>query len=196
MIDIDYWTKGVGFLCGIDEVGRGPLAGPVVAASVILPEGCHIEGIKDSKKLSPERREELFGKILNKAISIGLGIVEPILIDRINILQATYEAMRRAILSMRVFPEYVIVDGRPIPGLPLPQEGIVKGDSLSISIGAASIVAKVVRDRIMEMYDLIFPQYGFARNKGYGTKEHIEALFRYGPCPIHRRSFRPVYEIS
>ncbi|RKZ19031.1 ribonuclease HII [bacterium] len=196
MIDIDYWTKGVGFLCGIDEVGRGPLAGPVVAASVILPEGCHIEGIKDSKKLSPERREELFGKILNKAISIGLGIVEPILIDRINILQATYEAMRRAILSMRVFPEYVIVDGRPIPGLPLPQEGIVKGDSLSISIGAASIVAKVVRDRIMEMYDLIFPQYGFARNKGYGTKEHIEALFRYGPCPIHRRSFRPVSEIS
>ncbi|HDI82856.1 MAG TPA: ribonuclease HII [candidate division WOR-3 bacterium] len=196
MIDIDYWTKGVGFLCGIDEVGRGPLAGPVVAASVILPEGCHIEGIKDSKKLSPERREELFGKILNKAISIGLGIVEPILIDRINILQATYEAMRRAILSMKVFPEYVIVDGRPIPGLPLPQEGIVKGDSLSISIGAASIVAKVVRDRIMEMYDLIFPQYGFARNKGYGTKEHIEALFRYGPCPIHRRSFRPVSEIS
>ncbi len=196
MIDIDYWVKGVGFLCGIDEVGRGPLAGPVVAASVILPERCHIEGIKDSKKLSPERREELFGKILNKAISIGLGIVEPILIDRINILQATYEAMRRAILSMKVFPEYVIVDGRPIPGLPLPQEGIIKGDSISISIGAASIVAKVVRDRIMEMYDLIFPQYGFARNKGYGTKEHIEALFRYGPCPIHRRSFRPVSEIS
>ena len=196
MIDIDYWTKGVGFLCGIDEVGRGPLAGPVVAASVILPEGCHIEGIKDSKKLSPKRREELFDKIRNNAIAVGLGIVEPILIDRINILQATYEAMRRAILSMRVFPEYVIVDGGPIPGLPLPQEGIVKGDSLSISIGAASIVAKVVRDRIMEMYDLIFPQYGFARNKGYGTKEHIEALFRYGPCPIHRRSFRPVSEIS
>jgi len=196
MIDIDYWTKGVGFLCGIDEVGRGPLAGPVVAASVILPEGCHIEGIKDSKKLSPKRREELFDKIRNNAIAVGLGIVEPILIDRINILQATYEAMRRAILSMRVFPEYVIVDGGPIPGLPLPQEGIVKGDSLSISIGAASIVAKVLRDRIMEMYDLIFPQYGFARNKGYGTKEHIEALFRYGPCPIHRRSFRPVSEIS
>ena len=196
MIDIDYWTKGVGFLCGIDEVGRGPLAGPVVAASVILPEGCHIEGIKDSKKLSPKRREELFDKIRNNAIAVGLGIVEPILIDRINILQATYEAMRRAILSMRVFPEYVIVDGRPIPNLPLPQEGIVKGDSLSISIGAASIVAKVLRDRIMEMYDLIFPQYGFARNKGYGTKEHIEALFRYGPCPIHRRSFRPVSEIS
>ncbi len=196
MIDIDYWTKGVGFLCGIDEVGRGPLAGPVVAASVILPEGCRIEGIKDSKKLSPKRREELFDKIRNNAIAVGLGIVEPILIDRINILQATYEAMRRAILSMRVFPEYVIVDGKPIPNLPLPQEGIVKGDSLSISIGAASIVAKVVRDRIMEMYDLIFPQYGFARNKGYGTKEHIEALFRYGPCPIHRRSFRPVSEIS
>ena len=196
MIDIDYWTKGVGFLCGIDEVGRGPLAGPVVAASVILPEGCHIEGIKDSKKLSPKRREELFDKIRNNAIAVGLGIVEPILIDRINILQATYEAMRRAILSMRVFPEYVIVDGGPIPGLPLPQEGIVKGDSLSISIGAASIVAKVLRDRIMEMYDLIFPQYGFARNKGYGTKEHIEALFRYGPCPIHRRSFKPVSEIS
>ncbi len=196
MIDIDYWTKGVGFLCGIDEVGRGPIAGPVVAASVILPEGCRIEGIKDSKKLSPKRREELFDKIRNNAIAVGLGIVEPILIDRINILQATYEAMRRAILSMRVFPEYVIVDGKPIPNLPLPQEGIVKGDSLSISIGAASIVAKVVRDRIMEMYDLIFPQYGFARNKGYGTKEHIEALFRYGPCPIHRRSFRPVSEIS
>ena len=196
MIDIDYWTKGVGFLCGIDEVGRGPIAGPVVAASVILPEGCRIEGIKDSKKLSPKRREELFDKIRNNAIAVGLGIVEPILIDRINILQATYEAMRRAILSMRVFPEYVIVDGGPIPGLPLPQEGIVKGDSLSISIGAASIVAKVLRDRIMEMYDLIFPQYGFARNKGYGTKEHIEALFRYGPCPIHRRSFRPVSEIS
>ena len=196
MIDIDYWTKGVGFLCGIDEVGRGPLAGPVVAASVILPEWCHIDGIKDSKKLSPKRREELFDKIRNNAIAVGLGIVEPILIDRINILQATYEAMRRAILSMRVFPEYIIVDGRPIPNLPVPQDGIVKGDSISISIGAASIVAKVVRDRIMEMYDLIFPQYGFARNKGYGTKEHIEALFRYGPCPIHRRSFKPVSEIS
>ena len=196
MIDMDYWTKGVGFLCGVDEVGRGPLAGPVVAASVILPEGCTLKGIKDSKRLSYEAREELFGKVLKRAISVGLGIVEPLLIDRINILQATYEAMRRAILSMRVFPEYILVDGKPIPGLPLPQKGIVKGDALSISIGAASIVAKVVRDRIMEMYDLIFPQYGFARNKGYGTREHIEALFRYGPCPIHRRSFKPVSQLS
>ena len=196
MIDMDYWTKGVGFLCGVDEVGRGPLAGPVVAASVILPEGCTLKGIKDSKRLSYKAREELFGKVLKRAISVGLGIVEPLLIDRINILQATYEAMRRAILSMRIFPEYLLVDGKPIPGLPLPQKGIVKGDALSISIGAASIVAKVVRDRIMEMYDLIFPQYGFARNKGYGTREHIEALFKYGPCPIHRRSFKPVSQLS
>lgn len=194
--DLEFWSRGIQLLCGIDEAGRGPLAGPVIAASVILPPWTSIDGVKDSKLLSPLQRERAFDKILKNSISIGVGIVEPIIIDRTNILLATYEAMKRAILDMEVFPEFLLVDGFKIPRLPIPQRGIVHGDRVSLSIGAASIIAKVVRDRIMEMYDLIFPQYDFCNNKGYGTKKHIEAIRRYGPCEIHRKTFRPISELQ
>jgi len=194
--DLEFWSRGIQLLCGIDEAGRGPLAGPVIAASVILPSWTSIDGVKDSKLLSPLQRERAFDKILKNSISIGVGIVEPIIIDRTNILLATYEAMKRAILDMEVFPEFLLVDGFKIPKLPIPQRGIIHGDRVSLSIGAASIIAKVVRDRIMEMYDLIFPQYDFCNNKGYGTKKHIEALRRFGPCEIHRKTFRPISELQ
>jgi len=194
--DLEFWSRGIQLLCGIDEAGRGPLAGPVIAASVILPPWTSIDGVKDSKLLSPLQRERAFDKILKNSISIGVGIVEPIIIDRTNILLATYEAMKRAILDMEVFPEFLLVDGFKIPRLPIPQRGIIHGDRVSLSNGAASIIAKVVRDRIMEMYDLIFPQYDFFNNKGYGTKKHIEALRRYGPCEIHRKTFRPISELQ
>ncbi len=194
--DLEFWSRGIQLLCGIDEAGRGPLAGPVIAASVILPPWTSIDGVKDSKLLSPLQRERAFDKILKNSIAIGVGIVEPIIIDRTNILLATYEAMKRAILDMEIFPEFLLIDGFKIPRLPIPQRGIVHGDRVSLSIGAASIIAKVVRDRIMEMYDLIFPQYDFCNNKGYGTKKHIEAIRRYGPCEIHRKTFRPISELQ
>ncbi|MCD6399185.1 ribonuclease HII [candidate division WOR-3 bacterium] len=194
--DLEFWSRGIQLLCGIDEAGRGPLAGPVIAASVILPPWTSIDGVKDSKLLSPLQREKAFDKILKNSIAIGVGIVEPIIIDRTNILLATYEAMKRAILDMEIFPEFLLIDGFKIPRLPIPQRGIVHGDRVSLSIGAASIIAKVVRDRIMEMYDLIFPQYDFCNNKGYGTKKHIEAIRRYGPCEIHRKTFRPISELQ
>jgi ribonuclease HII len=196
MIDFEYWNKGINLLCGIDEVGRGTLAGPVVACALILKPKTNLEGIKDSKKLTPGKREELFNKILENSVSVGIGIVEPIVIDRVNILNATYEAMRRAIITLKVFPEFFIIDGFKLPFLPFSQKGIIKGDERSITIGATSIVAKVIRDRIMEMYDLIYPEYKFSNNKGYGTKEHIEAIKKFGPCEIHRKTFRPVSQIQ
>ena len=177
------------FICGIDEVGRGPLAGPVMACAVILPKGCRILGINDSKKLSEKKREELYDIIIKEAVSYTIGTASPSRIDEINILQATYEAMREAIKKLSVTPDILLNDAVTIPGVDITQVPIIKGDAKSITIGAASIVAKVTRDRYMvEMSDK-YPEYGFASNKGYGSAAHIAALKEYGPCPIHRQSF-------
>ncbi len=176
-------------ICGIDEVGRGPLAGPVVAGAVILPKDCDILYINDSKKLSEKKREELYDVIMERAVAVGLGYSTPERIDEINILQATYEAMRQAIANLQVTPDLLLNDAVTIPQVDIRQVPIIKGDAKSISIGAASIVAKVTRDRLMVQYDEVYPEYGFASNKGYGAQTHIEALKKYGPCPIHRRSF-------
>ena len=178
-----------GYICGIDEVGRGPLAGPVVAGAVILPKDCDILYINDSKKLSAAKREELYDVIMEKAVAVGIGMASPQRIDEINILQATYEAMREAISKLSVKPDILLNDAVTIPEVTIPQVPIIKGDAKSISIGAASIIAKVTRDRLMVEYDQILPEYGFASNKGYGSAEHIAALKKYGPSPIHRRSF-------
>ncbi|MBQ8663414.1 MAG: ribonuclease HII [Eubacterium sp.] len=179
------------YICGIDEVGRGPLAGPVVAAAVILPKDCDILYINDSKKLTEKKREELYDVIMEKAEAVGIGMASPQRIDEINILQATYEAMREAVGKLNPQPTCLLNDAVTIPGLApsLKQVPIIKGDAKSISIGAASIIAKVTRDRMMVEYDKMFPAYGFASNKGYGSAMHIEALKKFGPTPIHRRSF-------
>lgn len=177
------------WICGIDEVGRGPLAGPVVAGAVILPKDCDILYLNDSKQLSEKRREELYTVIMEKAVSTGLGFVAPERIDEINILQATYEAMREAISKLDPQPEILLNDAVTIPQITIRQVPIIKGDAKSISIAAASIIAKVTRDRLMVSYDEIYPEYGFALNKGYGAKAHLDALKKYGPTPIHRRTF-------
>lgn len=179
----------LGYVCGIDEVGRGPLAGPVVAGAVILPRDCQILWLNDSKQLSPKKREELYEVILEQAVAVGIGYASPARIDEINILQATYEAMREAIGQLSVQPQVLLNDAVRIPGVEIPQVPIIKGDARSVSIAAASIVAKVTRDRLMVEYDQILPEYDFASNKGYGSQAHIEALKRVGPSPIHRRSF-------
>jgi len=176
-------------VCGIDEAGRGPLAGPVVAGAVILPRACEILFLNDSKKLSEKRREALFEEIQEKASAFAVGVVGADRIDEINILQATYEAMRLAISELEAVPEVLLNDAVTIPGITLSQVPIVKGDAKSVSIAAASIMAKVTRDHMMEEYDKLFPEYGFAKHKGYGTAAHINALKEFGPCPIHRRSF-------
>lgn len=178
-----------GILCGIDEVGRGPLAGPVVAGAVILPKDCQILYLNDSKKLTARRRELLYDEIMEKAVSVGIGVVSQKVIDDINILQATYEAMRQAVGKLIVCPDILLNDAVTIPGLPQKQVPIIKGDAKSLSIAAASVVAKVTRDRMMETLDTKYPEYGFASNKGYGSKAHMDALREYGPCPIHRRTF-------
>jgi len=177
------------FICGIDEVGRGPLAGPVVAGAVILPKDCQILYINDSKKLSAKKREELYDVIMEQAVAVGIGMRSPQRIDEINILQATYEAMREAVGKLEPQPTLLLNDAVTIPEVSIRQVPIIKGDAKSISIGAASIVAKVTRDRLMVEYDKIMPEYGFAANKGYGSAAHIEALKKYGPTPIHRQSF-------
>ncbi len=177
------------WICGIDEVGRGPLAGPVVACAVILPKDCNILYLNDSKQLSEKRREELYTVIMEKAVSTGLGFVAPERIDEINILQATYEAMREAISKLDPQPEILLNDAVTIPQVNIRQVPIIKGDAKSVSIAAASIIAKVTRDRLMVSYDEIYPEYGFASNKGYGAKVHLDALKKYGPTPIHRRTF-------
>ena len=176
-------------VCGIDEAGRGPLAGPVVAAAVILPEGCVIEGLDDSKKLSPKKREQLFSAICEKAVAYGIAEVDHIRIDEINILQATLEAMRGAVAALAVPAALALVDGNRSPGLAIPEQCVVGGDAFVPSIAAASILAKVTRDRFMEQMDAEYPEYGFARHKGYGTKAHYAAILAHGACPIHRRSF-------
>ncbi len=177
------------YICGIDEVGRGPFAGPVVACAIILPKDCNILYLNDSKQLSEKKREELYDEIISSAITYGIGSVPPNQIDEMNILQATYEAMRKAIGNLSVKPDILLNDAVTIPGVDIKQVSIIKGDSKSISIAAASIVAKVTRDRLMVAYDKIFPEYDFASNKGYGSSKHIEAIKQFGLSPIHRRSF-------
>jgi len=177
------------YVAGIDEAGRGPLAGPVVAAVVILPKDIFLPFLNDSKKVTEKRRDVLFDEIKQNAIAYGIGIASNTLIDEINILQATYEAMREAINSLEKTPDVLLVDAVHIPDINIKQVGIVKGDAKSVNIAAASILAKVTRDRIMAEYDKIYPEYGFASNKGYGTATHIAALKEVGPCAIHRKSF-------
>ncbi len=176
-------------ICGIDEVGRGPLAGPVMTGAVILPKDIRIRYINDSKKLSEKRREELYTVIMDEAIAVGIGSASPQRIDEINILQATYEAMREAVSKLGVKPDLLFVDAVHIPELSYSQISIIKGDAKSQSIAAASIIAKVTRDHLMQEYDRRYPEYGFASNKGYGTAAHIAALKKFGPCEIHRNSF-------
>ena len=176
-------------ICGIDEAGRGPLAGPVVAGAVILPKDCEILYLNDSKKLSAAKRDLLYDEIMEKATAVGVGMASPARIDEINILQATYEAMRQAIEKLGVRPDLLLNDAVTIPDVEIPQVPIIKGDAKSVSIAAASIIAKVTRDRLMFQYDEILPGYGFAKHKGYGSSEHIEAIRRLGPTPIHRQTF-------
>lgn len=193
MMDYTYehsaYLRGYTAVCGIDEAGRGPLAGPVYAASVLLPEGLMIDGMNDSKKLSEKKREALFDVIVENALAYGIGFADEKEIDAVNILQATFLAMRRAFDAMQRTCDYVLVDGNRMPPMPVPGETIVKGDGKSPSIAAASILAKVSRDRVMLEYAKQYPEYQFEKHKGYGTKVHVEALRTYGPSPIHRRTF-------
>lgn len=187
------WAHGKKFIAGVDEVGRGPLAGPVVSAAVILPEDFNIVGINDSKQLSLAKRNELFDIIQEKALAVGVGIKDAAVIDQVNIYEASKLAMLEAIEQMPIQPDHLLVDAMTLP-LPVSQESIIKGDAKSVSIAAASIIAKVTRDRMMEEYDVTYPGYGFPNNAGYGTKEHLTALEDLGVTPIHRRSFAPVRE--
>lgn len=185
--------KGFKLIAGADEAGRGPLAGPIVAAAVILPADCSIKGLDDSKKLSPQKRERLFVQIKKKALAIGIGIINHVIIDRINIGQANSLAIKKAIENLKILPGFVLLDGSKLKiDSPVPLRGIAGGDAKCNSIAAASIIAKVTRDRLMKEYHKKYPFYGFARHKGYGTPQHLEALKEYGPCAIHRRSFSPV----
>lgn len=185
----EFWNLGGGNIAGVDEAGRGPLAGPVVAAAVIFNPDIQLFGVKDSKKLSAKRRDMLFDQIQEKVQAVGVGICDEKEIDRLNILQASYEAMKRAIENLNVPVHHVLVDGFKIPHFSIPQTAIIKGDQLCYSIAAASIIAKVTRDRMMMDYDIQYPQYGFQAHKGYPTKKHVQAIRTYGLCPIHRKSF-------
>lgn len=189
--EIENSLKGKGFkyIAGVDEAGRGPLAGPVYAAAVILPDGAELTGINDSKKLTPKKREELFEKITEIAISYAIFSVDEKEIDEINILNATHKAMNGAVNSLSQKPDYVIIDGNSIKGMKIDHETVVKGDAKSISIAAASILAKVSRDRYIDKMGEVYPEYGFEKHKGYGTKAHTDAILKYGVCPIHRRTF-------
>jgi ribonuclease HII len=188
------FQKGFSRIAGIDEAGRGPLAGPVVSAAVIIPTSKEIPGISDSKKLTPKKRDYLYKKIYDLAISVGIGIVDPFEIDRINILQAALLSMAMAVENLSPQPDCLLIDGTFLISSALPQEAIPKGDALSVSIAAASIVAKVTRDRLMERYHQDYPQFGFSKHKGYPTKAHKQAIQLFGCCPIHRRSFKGVKE--
>lgn len=183
---------GYRHIAGIDEAGRGPLAGPVVAAAVVLPRRCSLPGLNDSKQVGETERLRLFAEIVRRAIGVGIGAATEVEIDRLNILQATRLAMRRALQALPLRPDFLLLDAVTLSGLPIPQRSIIKGDGLSCSIAAASIVAKVTRDRLMVEYHRWYPQYNFAEHKGYGTPEHLRLLQAHGPCPIHRCSFAPV----
>lgn len=188
-IEQGYFDRGIQIVCGVDEAGRGPLAGPVCAAAVILPKNIEIPGLDDSKKLSDKRRRELFPQICELALSYGIGFADHSEIDEINILQATFLAMERAVSNLNISPEMLLVDGNRSKDWGIPTQCVIHGDSLSASIAAASVLAKVSRDDVMLAYAEAYPQYGFEIHKGYGTKAHYEALREYGPCPIHRNSF-------
>lgn len=185
----DLWIK---YIAGVDEVGRGPLAGPVVVAAVILPLNLRIKGINDSKKLSLKKRNELYKIILNEALAVNVSFIDERVIDEINIYEATKKGMLEAISGLKIKPEHVLIDAMPLRELAIPHTSIIHGDALSASIGAASIIAKVTRDEYMDKMDIKYPNYGFKHHKGYCTKEHLEALEKYGPCEIHRKSFAPV----
>lgn len=185
----DARRKGHKVIAGVDEVGRGPLAGAVVAAAVILPEDIRIKGLDDSKKLTPLKRDSLYEEIMDKALCWSVGIASVEEIDTLNIYRASLQSMKRAVEGLAKCPEYLLVDAVQVPEVTMPQLPIIKGDGLSLSIAAASVIAKVTRDRMMDELDKTYPQYGFARHKGYGTREHIEAIRKHGPCPLHRRSF-------
>ncbi|MBI4242282.1 MAG: ribonuclease HII [Candidatus Rokubacteria bacterium] len=190
----DAWRAGLGRVAGVDEAGRGPLAGPVVAAAVVLHPLRRIKGLQDSKLLTPAQRDALFARILNSAVAVGVGCVDPETIDRINILEATRRAMHEAIAQLPFAPELVLTDAVRLASLPCPQKNLIRGDRRSASIAAASIVAKVTRDRLMAEYDRHFPEYGFARHKGYATPAHRAALVKHGPCQLHRRTFHGVWQ--
>jgi len=197
MPDLEFENRHTGPVVGVDEAGRGPLAGPVVVGAVILPEGFSHEKINDSKKLSEKMRERIYDELLEEGdLQWAVSVVEAEEIDEINILKATHAGMARCVEALKVKPGMVLIDGLPVPNYPFPHEGIVKGDSKSLSIATASIFAKVTRDRIMREAAKSYPEYGFERHKGYGTKAHMEALTRHGPCPLHRRSFQPVAQLT
>ncbi len=187
--------RNYSFVAGLDEAGRGPLAGPVVAAAVILPPGIMIEGLKDSKKIAEKKRQQVFWRVVKHAVAIGVGITEAEEIDRINILQSTKRAMERAIIDLAVEPDILLIDAVELTNVSIEQQSMIKGESVSASIAAASIIAKVVRDDMMFDYHEQYPDYNFKGHKGYGTKEHIGAIKQYGPCPIHRMSFRKVGDV-
>ncbi len=187
--------EGYRYIAGVDEAGRGPLAGPVVAAAVVLPVDCVIPGVADSKQLTPKQRDRLFDVIRGTSIAVKVSCMSNAVIDQVNILQATLLAMREAVHQIFPPPDYVLVDGTQVPPISIPARAIPKGDSLSQSIAAASIVAKVTRDRLMVEFDEIYPGYGFRQHKGYGTTQHRQAIAQHGPCPIHRRSFKPVSDM-
>ncbi len=189
-------AQGFRVIAGLDEAGRGPLAGPVVAAAVVLAPTKKMAGIDDSKKLSPEQREKIFSLILQQAAAVGIGVVDAREIDRLNILRASLKAMEQAVQNLPLSPDFLLIDGIHSLTLPLAQRAIPKGDQRCQSIAAASIVAKVTRDRLMLAYHDEYPQYNFARHKGYGTREHLQAIRQYGCCPLHRQSFKPIYQLS
>ncbi len=188
-------SQGCAVIAGMDEAGRGAWAGPVVAAIVILPEDIFIAGLDDSKKLSEKKREALYKEITDKSLGYSVGLCTSSVIDRKNILKATYMAMKKAVSSVKMSPDIIFIDGRPVPDMGSSQVSIVRGDSKSASIAAASIIAKVTRDRMMKEFALVYPEYGFEKHKGYGTKLHMKTLAEYGICPIHRKTFKPVKEV-
>jgi len=188
-IEKEVYEKEYKCICGVDEAGRGPLCGPVVAAAVILPKDAHIEGVNDSKKLSEKKREKLFDDIMNNALAVGIGMSDVEVIESINILGATKEAMKEAINNLSIKPDYALIDGNQDISIDIDRRTVISGDALSQSIAAASIIAKVTRDRLLKKYDEMYPDYGFAKHKGYGTKQHIEAIKEHGLTPIHRPSF-------
>lgn len=188
-------AEGYNFIAGIDEAGRGPLAGPVVAAAVVLPLDFEIPALNDSKKLTPKKREKVYQEIISCAETYGIGIVSHNVIDKINIYRASLLAMKKAVMNLGFTPEYLLVDGFTIPDIKIPQKGIKKGDEKCCCIAAASVIAKVTRDRIMQELDRVYPQYGFAKHKGYPTYFHLQAIKNFGPSPFHRRSFRPLKEL-
>lgn len=189
LIEESLYDEGYEYICGVDEAGRGPLCGPVVAAAVILPKHGCIEGVNDSKKISEKKREKLYDDIMNVAIAVGIGISDVDVIEKVNILNATKIAMKKAIESLSIKPDYVLIDGNQKIDIDILQETVVSGDAKSESIASASIIAKVTRDRMLRKFDEMYPEYGFAKHKGYGTKAHIEVIKKYGLTPIHRKSF-------